>query len=530
MDNKDKIQTIKQLYITFHSAYGRVPTAAELEKNGISRAWIRHHYGAKTHLDTLMEGEISITQIIAPKTTFKKSSTKRYVVTCVPNNVHINMDFLQCLEQYCKFNDAELIGMPSYYRNPTTIDEDDRLRKGYWFDDRFSGTFLSRNVKLCKNLLLAGTHRIQSTSQNPLQGLQSLHGETSVIYAHPKHRMHLVATDPLSLPKMVHTTGSVADPHYSESNIGSKSVFHHVVGALTIEIVGDNFILRQLNYDGEGFCDLNHYYMHDGVYENDSVLNINPGDIHAEVIDPVAHHLMLELCDRLKPENVCLHDVLDFMCQSHHNRHNLLQRYVLEKHGRTSVPDAVNTCVDIVSQYAEKTKNCYVIASNHNEHLDRWVNENDVRNLSWENARFYVRLLAKAMDIVELGDNHGVEGPGLFELAFRELCDGQNIKFIGRSDSLIIGGIQNAYHGDVGPNGSRGSPPSFSKLTQKVNLGHSHTSSIIDGVYSAGTMTAIRQPYMRGADNHCQSCIVTHHNGKRQILIRVGNRFTTQWD
>src|SRR5690606_34189370 len=102
--------------------------------------------------------------------------------------------------------------------------------------------------------------------------------------------------------------------------------------------------------------------------------------------------------------------------------------------------------------------------------------------------------------------------------------DGRYV-FLRRDESCQIGGIEVGYHGDKGPNGSRGSIKGFGKIGAKTIIGHSHTPGIKDGVYQVGTSSRLRLEYNSGPSGwlHCHACI--YQNGKRSLINVIG----TEW-
>ena len=98
--------------------------------------------------------------------------------------------------------------------------------------------------------------------------------------------------------------------------------------------------------------------------------------------------------------------------------------------------------------------------------------------------------------------------------------------FIGREKSFRIHGIELNLHGDRGPNGSRGSLASLSKIGTKVIIGHSHTPGIDKGAYQVGTSTILQLDYHQGApsswlNTHC----VIYKNGKRALLNVIDGKW-----
>lgn len=85
-------------------------------------------------------------------------------------------------------------------------------------------------------------------------------------------------------------------------------------------------------------------------------------------------------------------------------------------------------------------------------------------------------------------------------------------------------GIECGLHGDLGPNGSRGSTRSLKKLGRPANKAHDHQATWMDDTLSAGACS-VRFPYMKGPGAHSISHIGTFENGARQILTFWAGKF-----
>jgi hypothetical protein len=85
------------------------------------------------------------------------------------------------------------------------------------------------------------------------------------------------------------------------------------------------------------------------------------------------------------------------------------------------------------------------------------------------------------------------------------------------------GGIECGLHGDLGPNGARGSTGVFRKLGRPTNKGHDHVAAINWPVFSAGACS-LDFPYMMGPNAHSVSHIINFVNGARQIVTFWQNK------
>ncbi len=169
-----------------------------------------------------------------------------------------------------------------------------------------------------------------------------------------------------------------------------------------------------------------------------------------------------------------------------------------------------------------------IIPSNHDRFLDRWLAEHDGRR-DPINAQFWSELNA---DVINYIAEHKEE-PNYLKLAL-EMCGGDlpdYVHILNGGDSFVIcpkhgGGIECGMHFDLGPNGIRGAAGAFAKLGRRSNGGHSHSATILDGAWQAGTKSKLLLPYNRNAPSSwSHSDIITHENSKRQMVTFFGGKW-----
>jgi hypothetical protein len=126
------------------------------------------------------------------------------------------------------------------------------------------------------------------------------------------------------------------------------------------------------------------------------------------------------------------------------------------------------------------------------------------------------------------------DGDEDFNILAFALCEAgapEATRFLAEDESFIIcrrsptgDGIECGLHGDLGPNGARGSTRALRKLGRRVIKNHDHTAAIIDGVYSGGACS-LSFPYMKGPNSHSVSHVVAFKNGARQIVTFWGGKY-----
>jgi hypothetical protein len=124
----------------------------------------------------------------------------------------------------------------------------------------------------------------------------------------------------------------------------------------------------------------------------------------------------------------------------------------------------------------------------------------------------------------------------IFETALTELIREpinkieNNLRFLREDESFKIctdlkgNEIECGNHGHLGANGARGAISGFKKLGTRVNIGHSHSANIADGVYQAGVTGSLDMGYNVGASSWSSSHILTYSNGKRTIITTHNNK------
>lgn len=457
---------------------------------------------------------------------------RRFILTSAQNNTRLHEGLWANLTAYAAHLDARLIVGRFIYRKDAMGQEgqekapDRKAEKKVEWDARLLPHCLDERLSLADDLVWCGEMNILPTAERPLTGLDNYTGIRSSVFPHPKVAMESVATSKHEPAKFLYTTGAVTEPNYIKRKAGLKAEFHHVIGALVVEIdeQGDWFT-RQINAESDGtFYDLNARVSNGKITEGHSVEAINWGDIHV-------HHLedwMKELCwgrdgiiDRLRPRYQFMHDTLDFQARSHHDvkdPHEMFEKYVK---GKDNVEEELKQVVQFIRDTARGYCETVIVESNHDNAYLRWVKEASHKN-DPPNALFLLRSQLRSYEAMERRE----EGFHLFGWALRELGLKEHAVFLDEDDSFIIckdsgDGIEQALHGHRGPNGSRGSASGFKRMGRRMTIGHGHAGYIMDGVYAAPVLGALDQGYNIGPSNWSQGLVVTYENAKRaQITIR----------
>ncbi len=450
----------------------------------------------------------------------------KFVITSAQSYTPVCELFYAALKQYILANKAKLIVIPIEYKNANTV-IDDSVEP---YDQRLSEYHVTDNIKLHERLKLLASLKIPACAEQPLSGLDSMTKGDSVIIAHSQVALKTLAVQQEDMPVILTTTGSLSERNYSDKKLGYKANFNHSISAVVVELDGDKFHIRHLNFDGVGFYDFETYYTADKLSATGRIEAIITGDEHVTFSDPKVREATYSnkdsIVNALKPKHIIRHDLLDCYSISHHHKHNVFTNYAKFVSSKNSIEAELNSAIKyVIDTTPPNTKNI-IVASNHNDHLLKWLNECDIKTEPW-NAITYHGLMHSMLKKTSMKASHA-EYPNPFELysseAFKESC--VDIEFLSRADSYKICGIELASHGDKGQNGSRGSRRQFANLPSKTVIGHSHSPGITHGCYQIGTSSYLQLEYNQGGPSSwLQTHCLIYPNGKRQLVNIIDGKW-----
>lgn len=451
------------------------------------------------------------------------SKIKRYVITSCQNNATVNEEFVSSLNSYCSINGATLLIVPILYR------PNDHFEIKYEIPEETNYKLVTHKMKIHDEVYVMGSFNFIPTTVNPLQGLESLSKGDTLIVPSPQLRMKSLAVSSTRHPALLHTTGAISNPEYTNTKVGEKALFNHSYSAVVVEIDSDNdFHIRVLSSDETGeFYDLDTRYFPDGRTEAASIEALVTGDEHAIFACPDVETATYTAEDSivrvLKPKFVVRHDVIDCFSISHHTRKNLINKISKNIFKQNNLEDELQITCD----YINRTSECFdgqniIIASNHTDHIVEWLNNIDIKTEPW-NAKIYFWLMYKIIESMKKTDI-GSTYDNPFEIYCNEYGV-KNTKFITRDKSFMVAGIELSHHGDKGMNGSRGSISQFSNISEKTVIGHSHTPGIIGGAYQVGTSSRIKLEYTTGLSSWLQTHCLIYSNGGRQLINIINGKW-----
>lgn len=464
-----------------------------------------------------------------------KRGVRRYIFTSAQCNTKLHERFWQNL---CAFADhlGARICVSRFTYNKRWHQDMDKSHWGapatdkaseWWWDNRLVPYLVDDRVQVAPGLVWCGEMNILPTAVRPLSGLESYTGRQSGIFPHAKLAMESIAAGKYEPTKFNYTTGTITQRNYIQRKQGLKAQFHHVYGALLVEVNEDgDWWVRQLNADSTGtFYDLDRR-VKDGEVTYGHRVDLVLGDIHVDQIDTTVQETIWGeggMIDRLNPKTVVLHDVLDGYRFNHHeakNVHTRFRRYVEKK---TCIADELRGVHDFFKDVARPGVQYVVADSNHHDFLGRWLREQDgLQDPS--NAEIWLRAQSLLFEYVR----KNAEEPNYLRLAMDAVGESKTerkfgVRFLDADESFILapdehGGIECGMHGHAGPNGSRGSPRNLARLGRRACTGHTHSAGIYDGVYTAGCCCILDPHYVRGPSSWSHTQIGVYPNGKRTML------------
>lgn len=469
----------------------------------------------------------------------KKGHRAFYLTSSIQNNTHLHpawpnvLALLDWLNAQPKCSARLMLGTftydkSSYGKNSVKLGTHKRsdYQEELWYDPLAVEYIVDYDVELAPGLVWCGSKNILPTVKRPLNGKEDLNGRKSNIVPHVKRQFVSVGSMPDEAVKFNMTTGTLTQKNYIQKNAGQDAEKYHAYG------------LRLIEVDDEG----NWYPRFVAIGKDDAILDIGPapysgirvqagqvkvmekgvlagiywGDLHAAEMERWAYDLAFGpggALDVLQPKNQVLGDYFSMRSRSHHELKNFLATYKKHVHGEESVEDEVQITYEALSGACRPFCNTYAVPDNHSRHLDVWVNEADHRKDPL-NAKYWSLLLYQMLDAVDRGDADFK----LTEWAIRQKGELLNFTFVEEDASLLIAGVENGLHGDLGINGGKGSTAGLTKLARPVNKGHDHIACEMDDVFSAGAF-ARRFPYMKGPSSHSITHILTYDNGERALLM-----------
>lgn len=494
---------------------------------GVSRSTVRRRV-SKT--GSLKDKPLAAGSIEGVKAERRKlppiGEVRRYILTSAQNNTYVHESAWENLTALASHYSAEiLVGTYTYNQNrygqlSVKRGKDKMPEKALWYDPRILPFIADRRIELAKGLVWCGEMNILPTAVNPLAGLESYTGRASAIFPHAKLAMRSIATMQGEGVKLNYTTGTVTQRNYIQKREGVIAEFHHIYGALLVEVNSDgNWWVRQLNEDEKGAIqDLDVIAQNGQVSVGNKIESITWGDLHSTWIDGRVQHASWNMLDTLHPKLQFFHDLLEGASINHHESNNPHAKFRTWLRGLHRVEAEIDLTIATFNSYQRDFAKSVVAYSNHDDPwLKGWLREYDYRK-DPANTELFLRM--QSYMYAELRKGKMPRDINLLEWVMRDRGFKGNTKFLLPDESFLTCGkkIENGMHGHLGPAGRWGSPDNLSKMARKANTAHTHSAGIYNGLYVAGTSTKLRWDYTKGPSNWTHSHILTYPNGKRTII------------
>jgi hypothetical protein len=446
-----------------------------------------------------------------------RTGIKRFIVTAAQDATTVHGPFLANLMAYAAHLDARLVVGGFTYNK--ALYSDHAPKSGLFAEEiqphlSFEQTHVAGSVAICAEM------NTLPTAVHPLSGLEGYSGSLHGVFPHAKVALTTVAQPKATGAKFNMTTGAVTLPNYVQKKAGMKAQFHHILGALLIEVDnrGRTWMRHLLADDGGGFQDLDVCVADGAISTGNRVTAIAWPDIHHEKLEPsVAQHLFFcdgNMLDTLRPEHQMFHDVLDFRSRNHHNLGDI--HFLFERWCRNE--DSVEADIRGAATFLHDTRRPWcesvVVESNHDLAFLKWLKNTSAYGMDPANALFFLRSQLAVFEAIARGDARF----SIFEHACRQSADIEGVRFLREDDSFAVGGVEYGMHGHLGANGSRGGLRQFARIGPKSTSGHGHAPGILDGAHQVG-VCSLEMGYNKGMSSWAVACDVQLRNGKRQMIL-----------
>lgn len=456
-----------------------------------------------------------------------KNGKKYYLLSSIQNNTPMHTAGWENMCAYAQYLDAEiLLGTFTYKTDYLDVKKGkEKVAEEITYDDRATDFIQDTSVLLAKSLFWCGEQNIIPTAKRPTSGFENYNLAASNIIPHVKFELASVPAMAESSTKLNYTTGTLTPPNYIAKKAGLLAEQAHNLGFLIVEVNHKgNWWCRQVNIEPEtgSFYDLPNIRVHNGqVIQDDVAASIYWFDLHSVEMSKEIKELCWGLggiIDQIKPGYQFVGDVLSMCSKNHHDRKNFRTAYLKHLNKTDIVKDELTATVDVLNFITRPEITTVVVPSNHDDHFDRWILENDFRE-DFTNAEFLTQMQHEYVKGIKNDANFKI-----MKTAMQACGLDQKIEFPGINSSYVVAGVENIIHGHIGVNGSYGNTKVLTKLSVPLNKGHSHIVEIMDNVYSAGACR-LSFPYMKGAHSHSIGFIVTYKNGFRTTVIIFDNKY-----
>lgn len=428
----------------------------------------------------------------------------------------------KAMQNFLKRENAEmvLLPMPAHvralekqpmYYDPKLKDFRERFATEFTFNKHLKAIEAHLNPQQINPLTGIKRIRIHRYANNGGVGEEIVRPKTSVIVAHSKQMMDVLPTGNESHPRIVHSTGTITKGSYLRNRVGMIANEDHKLGGLIVEIRGDVFWLRQVQFDPRNgsFVDLGKRYHADGSITAERAEAFKMGDLHPGFEHQGALNAIYELWDIIQPKRIFFEDFFDGASISHHTESKRLTRAKLPDYFK-DLPTEIamaKSVLETIWAKAPKDAELIATASNHPEHVMKYLDEGRYMRDCKENYKIAHRMVVMNLD----GKN-----------PLKEFLDPNGrMNWTDENSDYFVEGCQMGAHGHLGIGGARGSITSHEMAYGSSMTAHTHKPGIYHDAWVVGHTTTPRHGYNNGPDNWILASGAVYKGGHKQIYMIV---------
>jgi hypothetical protein len=222
---------------------------------------------------------------------------------------------------------------------------------------------------------------------------------------------------------------------------------------------------------------------------------------------------MYELWDIIQPKRIFFEDFFDGTSISHHLERKKLTRAQLPAYFK-DLPTEIGMAKEVLKDIwknAPKDAELIATASNHPEHVARYLDEGRYINDNAANYEIAHRMIVMAFD---------KKNP------LQEFLDPEKkMNWTHENQDYFVEGVQMNVHGHLGIGGARGSKIGHETAHGDAMVAHSHTPSIYHNTFTVGHMTQDRHGYNNGAQTWILCSGAVYKGGQKQLYMIIKGKF-----
>ena len=463
-------------------------------------------------------------------------TSKKFIITTAVTGKAVKYDFFRALQNWAVSNDGQILVLPSsdaknsstvFKLNFDPIFKNERtwiiLNKDSGNDTTLSIDETPDGYYLNKHLWLSGV-KTQAKTVNPIGGWDETvtSKDCSIIVGHPRQYLRHNSSLKTKFPKAVMSTGACTVNNYTNDKANSakkasKAKEAHQFGAIIVEISDENiFHFRQIqSIDGTQFTDLDTIYYSDGRRQLAENTTLVMGDSHAGATDMrLMKSIMSQLVAIRVIDEIVLHDLCDSRPVSPHDQDKIMTNIEKVHRDRHLLMKNFEEIVHYLNMITDYGVHVVVVASNHDEHLNRALENLPAKLKDCVNAEVLIKMSA-----YYITDQKG----SLLKYCVENIPDCKlehpdRITWLVTDESYERYGCELGQHGHLGSNGSRGSLAQYHKYVNNCVIGHSHTAGIMGKTFQVGATCDLDQGYNVGLSSWTRTCCLVHKDGTKQLV------------